>query len=461
MTLETFFSGIVSVLFGYFLLSNGGYLILNLLSIFSMRGIEQRKMLLDLPYIQSGLEPPVSLLFTTYNEEADIFKSINALLGLHYARFEIIVINDGSQDATMDVLIQAFDLLPFPEAYRIQLATQPVTNVYRSTRFPHLRVIDKVHGGKADALNAGINAARYPLVCNLDAMTLLQRDSLNLLAAPFLNDPSAIVSIGAVRMANGCELKDGLVEKTGVTKRVLPLLQSVAYLRNFLFTPLGWSTLNGMLISPPGINMIRKEAAIEAGGYRTDVTNAAVELVMRLHRLMRQQQRPYQIRFVADPVCWRKIPADIATLKHRHIQWQRALLDGLSLNFELLFSRHGGVPGTLAFPFALLFELLGPLLEIFGYAFIVIATITGIIPWHTCVAFFTLAIGLGILLSVSSLLLEEISFRLYPKGSDLARLIVIAIIGNFGFRQWNSYWRALAVTQGWIKGRKPGGNKHS
>lgn len=457
MTLAIFFNGVVSVFFAYFLLSNSGYLILNLLSIFSMRGIEQRKMLLNLPYINSGLEPPVSLLFTAYNDEADIFQSVQALLGLQYARFEIIVVNDGSQDATMEVLIQAFNLLPFPEAYRIQLPTQPVTTVYRSTRYPNLRVLDKAHGGQADALNAGINAARYPLVCNLNTLTLLQRDSLNLLAAPFLNDSSAIVSIGAVRMANGCELKDGLVDKIGLTKRVLPLFQSVAYLRNFLFAPLGWSTLNSMLISPPGINMIRKAAAIEAGGYRTDVTNATVELVMRLHRLMRQQRRPYQIRFVADPVCWRKIPVDFAALKHRHIEWQRALLDGLSLNLGLLFSRHGGIPGSLAFPFALLFELLGPLLEMFGYAFIVISTATGIIPWQTCAAFFTLTIGLGILLSVSSLLLEEISFHLYPKGSDLAKLIVIAILSNFGFRQWNSYWRALAVTQGWIKGRKPGG----
>lgn len=455
MSLDNLINWITSGLFAYFLLSNGVYLLLNLLSVFSMRGIEQRKMLLDLPYIHSGLEPPVSLLFTCHDEEADVVASINALLNLQYARFEIVVVNDGSQDATMDVLVQAFELLPFPEAYRIQIPTQPISNVYRSTRYPHLRVIDKVRGGKADALNAGLNAARYPLICNVDSNTLLQRDSLNLLAAPFLNDPSAIVAIGAVRIANGCELKDGLIEKIGLTKRPLPLFQSVAYLRTFLFSPLGWSTLNGMLISPPGVNMIRKEVAVEVGGYRTDVANAAVELVMRLHRVMRKQRRPYQIRFVADPVCWRKIPSDIATLKRRHIQWQRALLDGLSLNLGLLFSRHGGVPGTLAFPFALLFELLGPLVEVFGYAFIIIATATGIIPWSTCIAFFTLTIGLGILLSISSLLLEEISFRLYPRGADLARLIMIAIIGNFGLRQLNSCWRALAVGEGWIKGRKP------
>lgn len=455
MSLDNLLNWITSGLFAYFLLSNGVYLLLNLLSVFSMHGIEQRKMLLDLPYIHSGLEPPVSLLFTCHDEEVEVVASITALLSLQYARFEIVVVNDGSQDATMDVLVQAFDLLPFPEAYRIQIPTQPISNVYRSTRYPHLRVIDKVRGGKADALNAGLNAARYPLICNVDSNTLLQRDSLNLLAAPFLNDPSAIVAIGAVRIANGCELKDGLIEKIGLTKRTLPLFQSVAYLRTFLFSPLGWSTLNGMLISPPGVNMIRKEVAVEVGGYRTDVANAAVELVMRLHRIMRKQRRPYQIRFVADPVCWRKIPSDIATLKRRHIQWQRALLDGLSLNLGLLFSRHGGVPGTLAFPFALLFELLGPLVEVFGYAFIIIATATGIIPWSTCVAFFTLTIGLGILLSVSSLLLEEISFRLYPRGADLARLMMIAIIGNFGFRQLNSCWRALAVGEGWIKGRKP------
>lgn len=450
MILSSFVAAATWCIFGYFIVSKISYFLLNALSIFRMHQMEREKVLTDLPQIYSGLEQPISLLLSTHNSAATISTSVHALLQLDYANFEIIIINDGSQDETLNTLISTFGLHAFPEAYRIQLATQDVHRIYRSTRYPNLRVIDKIYGGKADALNAGINASRYPLFCSVDEHTILHRDSLRRMVAPFLNQDTVIATAGAVRVANGCEVKNGLLHKVALPKRWLPVFQIIEYLRTSLFAPLGWSTMNGMLIAPAaGVGLFQKAVVIAAGGYRIDTTTENMELIVRLHRLMRQKQQEYQITFVADPVCWQQVPQDLATLKRQRMRWQCGLLDSLSQNTGLLFARNGGVPGRLAFPFFLVFECLGPILELFGYAFILLAYACGLLSLQALMAFFSVAIGLGVLLSASGLLLEEMSFHLYPKASDIAKLAIVAILGNLGYRQLNIVWRSSATAR-WL-----------
>ena len=186
----------------FFVALNGGYLLLNLFSLRALHKRGQEQFLGDLPRAYSGLEPPVSILIPAYNEEATIAASIRSMLQLTYAEFEIVIINDGSKDATLDVLKREFALLPFPEAYRRTIPTKEVRQIYRSTRYPNVRVIDKVNGGKADSLNAGINASRYPLFCGVDADSILQRDSLAKVTEPFLRDPTMVATCGTVRVAN-------------------------------------------------------------------------------------------------------------------------------------------------------------------------------------------------------------------------------------------------------------------
>lgn len=453
MTLQSFIEFATWCVLGYFIVSKLSYFLLNVLSIFRMHRIAQDKVLADLPQIYSGLEPPISLLLCTRNSATTIAASLHGLLQLDYSSFEIIVVNDGSEDATLDTLINEFGLHAFPEAYRIQLPSRAVQGIYRSTRYPNLRVIDKEHGGNADALNAGINASRYPLFCSVDDNTVLHRDSLRRIVAPFLYDNTVIASAGAVRIANGCETENGLLSKVALPRQWLPIFQIIEHLRASLFAPLGWSMLNGMLIAPAaGVGLFRKEVVLEVGGYRTDTTIANMELIVRMHRLMRSKRQHYQIVFVADPVCWHQVPQDLATLKKQRMRWQHGLLDSLSQNLGLLCSRNGGVPGRLTFPFFILLECLGPVIELASYAFILLAFTCGLISWQVCFAFLSVAIGLGILLSASGLLLEEMSFHLFPKASDIATLASVAIIGNLGYRQLNITWRALS-TLCWLTAR--------
>jgi cellulose synthase/poly-beta-1,6-N-acetylglucosamine synthase-like glycosyltransferase len=429
----------------YFILLNGGYLLLNLLSLRTLHRRGQEQFLDEVPRAYSGLEPPVSILVPAYNEEATIAASIRSMLQLTYSEFEVIVVNDGSKDATLDVLVREFNLLPFPEAYRRRIATKEVRQVYRSTRFPNLRVIDKVNGGKADSLNAGINASRYPLFCGVDADSILQRDSLEKVVEPFLRDPAVVATGGTVRVANGCEVSGGFLTKIGLPANIWALFQVVEYLRAFLFGRLGWSAINGMLIISGAFGVFRKDAVIEVGGYRPDTIGEDMELVVRMHRLLRAKGQPYRVEFVPDPVCWTEAPEDYRTLRNQRIRWQRGLAESLSANWGLLFSRNGGAPGWLAFPFFLAFEWLGPLVELFGYLFMVYAVITGAVSWAAFGAFLFVAIGLGILLSASGLLLEEMSFHIYPRGKQLLALGLVVLIENFGYRQLNTIWRLTGL----------------
>jgi cellulose synthase/poly-beta-1,6-N-acetylglucosamine synthase-like glycosyltransferase len=341
--------------------------------------------------------------------------------------------------------MREFGLLPFPEAYRRQIATREIRQVYRATRFPNLCVIDKVNGGKADSLNAGINASRYPLFCGVDADSILQRDSLEKVVEPFLRDPTVVATGGTVRIANGCEVSGGFLTSVGLPKNIWALFQVVEYLRAFLFGRLGWSAINGMLIISGAFGVFRKDAVILAGGYRPDTIGEDMELVVRMHRLLRARGVPYRVEFVPDPVCWTEAPEDYKTLKNQRIRWQRGLAESLSANWGLMFSRNGGAPGWLAFPFMLAFEWLGPIVELFGYAFMVVAVLTGAVSWQAFGAFLFLAVGLGILLSASGLLLEEMSFHIYPKGKQLLLLGLVVLVENLGYRQLNTVWRLTGL----------------
>ena len=422
-----------------------GYLTLNLLAVAALFRNNQEKALEDLPQVYAGLEPAITILVPAFNEEATIVASVRSMLQLTYSEYEIIVINDGSRDHTLDVLVKEFSLIAFPETFRGQIATQPIRTLYRSTRYPNLRVIDKDNGGKADSLNAGINGARHPLFCGVDADSVLERDSLQRVVKPFLRHPEMVASGGTVRVANGCEVKDGYLLRVGLPRNPWALLQVVEYLRAFLFGRLGWSQLNAMLIISGAFGLFRTETVIEVGGYRTNTIGEDMELVVRMHRLLRQRGVPYRIEFVPEPVCWTEVPEDKATLKNQRIRWQRGLSESLTSNWGLMFSRNGGTPGWLAFPFMVLFEWLGPLVELGGYVFMVFAVTLGLVSWSAFAIFLFVAIGLGILLSASSLLLEEMSFHLYPNAWHLAALVLVAIVENFGYRQLNTFWRLVGL----------------
>lgn len=438
---------------GYFLALNGGYLALNLLSMASLRAYMRRRSALgdEVPYL--GVEPPISLLVPGYNEEATIRTSVRSMLQLQYPDFEVVVINDGSRDRTLEVLREEFDLVPHPEPMRLTVAHKPIRAVYRSRRYANLRVIDKDNGGKADALNAGINAARHSLFCAVDADSILQRDSLLRVVQPFLEDERTVAAGGTVRLANGSEVRGGFLVRAGLPRNWVARFQIVEYLRAFLLGRLGWSPLNAVLIISGAFGLFDRDRVLAVGGYSTTTVGEDMELVVRLHRWHRERRIPYRIRYLPDPICWTEAPEDLGTLGRQRSRWQRGLAESLTRHAPLALSPRAGAAGLLAWPFMALFEWIGPLIELAGYAVMLGGFALGVISPAALVVFLLVAIGMGILLSVNGLLLETLSFRVYARKREMLAMFAMAVLENIGYRQLNTFWRCRGMWQ-WFSRRK-------
>lgn len=425
----------------YFIALTVSYLALNLVSLRVIARDADARASLLLPRFFSRLEPPVSIIVPAFNEEETIAGTIRCLLQLEYPELEIVVVNDGSTDRTLEVLSREFELVPFPEAYRISVPSTPVRRVYRSLRHRNVRVLDKSNGGKADAMNAGINAARYPLFCAVDGDSVLQRDSVARVVRPFLEDPTTIACGGTIRVLNGCRVVDGFVEEIGMPRGWIARVQVLEYLRAFLFGRLGWAPVNALPNVSGAFGMFRRTAVIEAGGYRTDTVGEDMELVLRLHRLYRLSGRPYRISFVPDPICWTEVPDTLAALRRQRVRWHRGLLEAIAGNRQLLFHRRGGAAAWLTVPNLLFFEAFGPVVEVAGYVVIGAAWALGVISWSSFAAFFAAALGVATLLSANALLLEEKSFHVYQRPKQLAVLIGAVLVENLGLRQLTAFWR--------------------
>lgn len=429
----------------YFLAINGCYLFLYAVSFAKISDYARREVFTGLSELMvSQYAPPVSLIVPAYNEEATIAASVRSFLALHYPSFEVVVVNDGSRDRTIEVLREEFGLTESDQPIRKQLQTKPIRAVYASYS-ENLIVVDKENGGKADALNVGICAANYPLVCCIDADIILEEDALLRVARPMIESSDVSAVGGIVRVANGCEVDSGRVVKVSTPKSAVPNFQIVEYLRAFLAGRTGWSVLNALLIISGAFGMFRRADLIAAGGYLHDTVGEDMELVTRLHRLLREEKRRYKIEFIPDPVAWTEVPATMKVLRRQRDRWHRGLIDTLIRHRKMFMNPRYGTVGTLAMPYFFFFEFLGPVVELAGYAAFALGLALGYLSLEFAVAFFLVAVGLGIVLSVAAIFLEELRLRRYPRWKDLLKLTAYGVIENFGYRQLVTVWRFLAI----------------
>ncbi len=432
----------------YFLALTLIYLFLVLVGFFEMlRYRSSRRESEDVEALAaSGIAPPISILAPAYNESATILESVRATLALSYAEFEVIVINDGSKDNTLDLLIEEFHLYQSARYIDAQIPTQPVRAVYRSVDPIPLVVIDKENGGKADALNAGINAARYPLICAADSDSLLEQNALIRIVRPVLDHPEEVLAVGGIiRIANGCTVSGGRVTQVDLPRSWLARFQVVEYLRAFLGGRVAFSASNCLLIVSGAFGLFNKAAVLAVGGYDTNTVGEDMELVVRLHRWAREQRRKYRIVFEPDPVCWTEAPETMKTLQRQRNRWQRGTVETVWKHRDLICRPGFGALGWFALPYFVVFESLGPLIEFTGYAVTIAGYLFGLIDSEMAILFFLSAILNGIVLSGSAVVLEELSTRRYPHVKNLAILLMASVLENFGFRQVISLWRAEAI----------------
>jgi cellulose synthase/poly-beta-1,6-N-acetylglucosamine synthase-like glycosyltransferase len=384
-----------------------------------------------------------------------IVQSVISFLTLQYPHHEVVLVNDGSTDGTIAKLLTAYDLYEVPPAFVISIPTKAVRAYYRSRNHSKLLVIDKENGGKADALNAALNAARFPYVLAVDADTLIEPDALLRLARPFLlGKPVAAVG-GTIRVANACVIEHGRVVEARVDHRLLPSVQVVEYLRAFLFGRLGWNRLGGNLIISGAFGLFKRAHLLAIRGYRTGSVTEDMDLVVRLHRYLRERHLPDTMSFIPDPVAWTEVPSTVRVLGRQRERWHLGLLETLWVHRDLLFNARYGTVGLIAYPFFLFGEALSPLVEVFGYLAVGVGVLFGVVDVQFGWLFLSVAVLFGMLLSVWAILLEEVSFRRYARRRDSIQLLFMTLVEAFGYRQLTlffrlkAFWRVLRGDRQW------------
>jgi cellulose synthase/poly-beta-1,6-N-acetylglucosamine synthase-like glycosyltransferase len=373
------------------------------------------------------------------------------LLTLDYPSLEIVVVNDGSRDNTLAELKRAFGLRPARLLYIPEIVTAPLQGIYSAPCEPRLLVLDKdPAGSKADAVNAGINAATSPYICVVDADSILERDSLLRIMAGVFSDPGRVVAVGGiVRVLNGCSVKSGELRQVRLPKRGIEILQVIEYLRAFLIGREAWSHYNALPIISGAFGIFRTDLVRQIGGFRPEAIGEDFDLVVRLHRHLQEQERDYHINFIPDPTCWTEVPADLRSLARQRARWHKGLLDTLWPNRDMLFRRRYGRVGSMVLPYMWFFELLEPLVEIAGYTSIIVAACMGLLSQQFFLLFLIFGYAFATLISIGAVLLEEMTYRRYSNWREVAKLLMYCLLEHFPYRQMTMIWRLQGLWQYW------------
>jgi cellulose synthase/poly-beta-1,6-N-acetylglucosamine synthase-like glycosyltransferase len=392
----------------------------------------------------SPLTPAVSVLVPAHDEEAGILDTLAAALGQRYPALEVVLVDDGSTDRTFDLVAERYalrEVIPHPTA---DLPVDgEVLSVHRATTGDPLTVIRKTSvGRRSDALNAALNLARHPLVCMVDADSLLEPDALLRVSRPFVEDPEQVVAAGGViRTVNGALTDRGTVVEPRLSPKWLVRIQAVEYLRSFLLGRTGWADANALLIISGAFGLFRRDLLVEIGGLDPLSLAEDAELVVALQEHLRRNRRPHRVVFVPEPVCWTEVPETWQVLGRQRRRWAHGLGQLLWKHRRMVGNPRYGAVGMLALPFFLFFELLGPVLEVLGLASVLLAAGLGLLDVGTAVVMVGLALAVGTLLSTTTIAVEEFTFHRYRRGRDLLSLVAAGALENVGFRQVHAWFR--------------------
>jgi cellulose synthase/poly-beta-1,6-N-acetylglucosamine synthase-like glycosyltransferase len=437
-------------LFWYYLASNLTYLVMLLIALKTSAAHQHKLESQRLNWIAGApLVPPITLIAPAHNEESSIRIAVRNLLGLNYPELEVIVVNDGSEDRTLEQMREEFRLRPVRAVYVAEMKSAPVRGMYRSSVDPRLLVIDKEPAGsKADAVNAGLNAATSPYVCVVDADSVLERDALLRIMLPILADPKRVVAVGGIiRVLNGSEIANGNLRRVRLPRKSIEVIQVIEYLRAFLIGREAWGQGNMLTIISGAFGVFRTDLVRAVGGYRPNAIGEDFDLVARLHKHLLEKRAAYRIDFVPDPMCWTEVPSDLKSLGRQRARWHKGLIDVLWLTRGMLFRRRYGRIGSFALPYLWVFEFAAPVIEILGIVTIVLAAVLGVLSRAFFLQFLIFGYAFATVISIGSVLQEEITYKRYNDWQDVARLVSYCFFEHFPYRQMHMLWRLQGIWQ--------------
>ena len=437
-------------LFWYYLASNFAYLLMLMIALKTsaahQRSLESHR----LSWInESPMAPPIAIIAPAHNEEGSIRVAVRNLLELDYPELEVIVVNDGSEDRTLEEMRDEFRLRLVRAVYIPQVKSAPVRGLYRSDADARLLVVDKeAAGSKADAVNAGLNVANSPYVCVVDADSLLESDALLRIMVPILEDPKRVIAVGGIiRVLNGSEIQGGTLRRVRLPRKSIEVIQVIEYLRAFLIGREAWAQGNMLTIISGAFGLFRTDLVRAVGGYRASSIGEDFDLVARMHRHLLEKRIDYQIRFVPDPMCWTEVPSDLKSLGRQRQRWQKGLLDVLWPNRDMLFRPRFGKIGCFALPYLWIFELFAPVFELAGIATIILAVSLGVLSREFFLQFLIFGYAFATVISIGSVLQEEITYKRYNDWQDVVRLVSYCFLEHFPYRQMHMIWRLQGLWQ--------------
>jgi cellulose synthase/poly-beta-1,6-N-acetylglucosamine synthase-like glycosyltransferase len=421
------------------------YLLLGVISMFQL--IDHRRANRNTDYstlLSSPFAPGISVLAPAFNESRTIVDNIKALFSIHYNNFEIIVVNDGSTDNTLETIISEFELEKVDYALYASIPTQKIKGVYRSSNraYSFLTVIDKENGGKADALNAGINISQYPYFISIDVDCVIVPDALLRLVKPFLGYSSkkVVATGGVIRIANSCKIENGQIMQVNVPEKLLGRFQVIEYLRSFLMGRMAWSKLNGLLLISGALGMFDKEVVIQCGGYNSHTVGEDMELVVRMRRYLYEHGIKHKVEYIPDPLCWTEVPTSLKGLQRQRNRWTRGNIDTLLIHRKLFFNPKYGRLGMLGHPFWFFFEWLAPLVETAGFIFMIFLILMGMVNWPLFWFLLIFVYLFSVSFSFYAVLFDEFTFHRYHRFAHLRRLFIIPFIEPIIYHPLNVYW---------------------
>jgi cellulose synthase/poly-beta-1,6-N-acetylglucosamine synthase-like glycosyltransferase len=389
--------------------------------------------------LHSNALPEITFIVTMFNEEKVILNCIHSLVNLSYRYKQIICVNDGSMDQTLHLLVQELDLIEAPLTWPLTLPTKPIKAVYRSLKHPEVWVIDKEHGGKFDTVNAGINACKNPYLVAVDADTVVDNEGFEALIRPILTYSDTVAVGASVRIKNGSELKFNKVSTQKMPLRFLPFFQSIEYLRAFLQRQ-GWNLFGGNFVIAGSFSIFQTEIIKKIGGM-ADTIAEDMEIIIRLHRILKKNKQPYRIFYLPDPVAWTEGPSRLKYLSRQRARWHRGLLESLWFHKSVFFNPTYGWFGLFNFPFWVIGEAFEPIAELLGFVWVFMNVFDNTLNWPLLVIFILITLGFTSLYSLVCLLIEELTFRKYTEYRTLSYMGFLSLIENFGYRQLNLLWR--------------------
>lgn len=420
------------------------YCVLAVLSYYAIKKyLNNKNSLPNNAILKSNNLPGISVIAPAFNEGANVVYNVKSLLSLSYSKLQIILVNDGSTDDTLEKLIQEFDLQKVDFYYQEKIKTNTIKGHYKSTNpiYSKLLVVDKENAkSKADASNAGINSSKYPFFLCTDVDCILKNDTLIKLAKPYIESKVRVIATGAgIRISNSCEVTNGFLVKIHFPKQWYPRFQELEYVRAFLFGRMAWSQINGLLLVSGGLGLFDKEIAIAAGGYWHKSLGEDMELITRMRKYMHLKKIPFAIKYIPESLCWTEVPATKEVLIRQRVRWARGLIQTLYLHKTIFLNPKYKITGLLIFPYFFFFEFLIPILELIGVIILVLGLFILDIN-YVYFLYLSLTVYLFyLIITFISILLDDVIYKNYSNSKEIIALIGMAMIEPFCYHPITVY----------------------